>query len=516
MSNNTKSNSSGKLKAAQYVRMSTEHQQYSTENQRDTIRDYALANGMDIICTYSDEGKSGLTIESRDGLKRLIRDVQSKMAKFSVILVYDISRWGRFQNPDQAAFLEYSCKQEGITVHYCAEIFQNDGSMFSSIVKTVKRAMAGEYSRELSAKVFKGQCKLIELGFRQGGPAGYGLQRMRIDQNGNHIDILRNGEYKSLQTDRVILVPGPEQEVLVVNKIYSMFVYENKNENEISEILNTANVDSEKERPWTKGAVHQILTNEKYIGNNVFNRTSFKLKQKRVKNPPDTWIRNNKAFTPIVTEELFSAAQTIILNRSKKLTNDEILDMLRTLFNTHGKISGILIDETDSMPSSSVYRTRFGSLLRAYKLIGYTPERNYKFIEDNKIIRTIHRDLYEKIILRIHNFNVETESNNDDQIIVNSEICLCIILARCRVLTSGTLRWLIKFEHNNNSDIILCARLDETNSSILDYYIFPTLDLTTPNLKLSIDNQFSLDVYRHASIEYLLSMFKRSKILSTA
>lgn len=516
MNNNTKSNNSGKLKAAQYVRMSTEHQQYSTENQRDTIRDYATANGMDIICTYSDEGKSGLTIESRDGLKRLIRDVQSKMAKFSVILVYDISRWGRFQNPDQAAFLEYSCKQEGITVHYCAEIFQNDGSMFSSIVKTVKRAMAGEYSRELSAKVFKGQCKLIELGFRQGGPAGYGLQRMRIDQNGNHIGILRNGEYKSLQTDKVILVPGPEQEVLVVNKIYSMFVYENKNENEISEILNTANVDSDKERPWTKGAVHQILTNEKYIGNNIFNRTSFKLKQKRVNNPPDTWIRNNKAFAPIVTEELFSAAQTIILNRSKKLTNDEILDMLRTLFNTHGKISGILIDETDSMPSSSVYRTRFGSLLRAYKLIGYTPERNYKFIEDNKTIRTMHRDLYEKIIVSIHNFNVETKSNNDEQIIINSEICLYIILARCRVLTSGTLRWLIKFEHNNNSDIILCARLDETNSSILDYYIFPTLDLTTLNLKLAIDNQFSLDVYRHASIEYLLSMFKRSKIMSTA
>jgi hypothetical protein len=44
--------------------------------------------------------------------------------------------------------------------------------------------MAGEYSRELSAKVFAGQCRLIELGFRQGGPAGYGLRRVLIDQHG--------------------------------------------------------------------------------------------------------------------------------------------------------------------------------------------------------------------------------------------------------------------------------------------------------------------------------------------
>lgn len=51
-------------------------------------------------------------------------------------------------------------------------------------MSTVKRAMAGEYSRELSAKVFAGQCRLIELGFRQGGPAGFGLRRVLLDQSG--------------------------------------------------------------------------------------------------------------------------------------------------------------------------------------------------------------------------------------------------------------------------------------------------------------------------------------------
>ena len=78
------------------------------------------------------------------------------------------------------------------------------GSPVSTIVKGVKRAMAGEYSRELSVKVFTGQCRLIELGFRQGGAAGYGLRRMRVDERGEPQDILQRGQQKSLQTDRVI------------------------------------------------------------------------------------------------------------------------------------------------------------------------------------------------------------------------------------------------------------------------------------------------------------------------
>ena len=82
--------------------------------------------------------------------------------------------WGRFQDADESAYYDYICRRAGIQVTYCAEQFENDGSPVSTIVKGVKRAMAGEYSRELSAKVFVGQCRLIELGFRQGGGRGRG------------------------------------------------------------------------------------------------------------------------------------------------------------------------------------------------------------------------------------------------------------------------------------------------------------------------------------------------------
>ena len=222
------------FRAAEYVRMSTEHQQYSTENQADKIREYAARRGIEIIKTYADAGKSGLRIDGRQALQQLIKDVETGAADFQIILVYDVSRWGRFQDADESAYYEYICRRAGIQVAYCAEQFENDGSPVSTIVKGVKRAMAGEYSRELSTKVFAGQCRLIELGYRQGGPAGYGLRRILVDQNGSVKSELARGEHKSLQTDRVILMPGPDDETRIVNLIYQWFIEEGLSESQIA------------------------------------------------------------------------------------------------------------------------------------------------------------------------------------------------------------------------------------------------------------------------------------------
>ncbi len=92
------------FRAAQYVRMSTEHQQYSTLNQADKIREYADKRGIEIVRTYADDGKSGLSIGGRASLQRLIADVESGNTDFKLILVYDVSRWGRFQDADESAY----------------------------------------------------------------------------------------------------------------------------------------------------------------------------------------------------------------------------------------------------------------------------------------------------------------------------------------------------------------------------------------------------------------------------
>ena len=145
------------IRAAQYVRMSTDHQQYSIENQAAVIAAYAQLHKLSIVRTYRDEGESGLTIKNRMGLTELIEDVRSGRADFDHVLVLDVSRWGRFQDIDESAHYEFICKQAGIKVAYCAEQFENDGSLISHIVKNIKRVMAAEFSRELSAKVHAAQ-----------------------------------------------------------------------------------------------------------------------------------------------------------------------------------------------------------------------------------------------------------------------------------------------------------------------------------------------------------------------
>jgi DNA invertase Pin-like site-specific DNA recombinase len=450
--------SSGLIAAAQYVRMSTEHQQYSTENQADAIKRYAEAHGMEIIRTYSDDGKSGLNLSGRRGLGDLLEDVQNGRADYSVVLAYDISRWGRFQDADESAYYEYICKRSNVRVHYCAEQFENDGSLPSSLMKTMKRTMAGEYSRELSVKVFAGQCRLIELGFRQGGPAGYGLRRQLLDRDGRPKEMLGRGQHKSIQTDRVILVPGPENEIEVVREIYRRFIGDRQTERQIGVSLNSRGLRTDLGRPWTRGTIHEVLTNPKYVGGNVYNRRSFKLKRKRVKNPPEMWIRRDNAFSPLVTVEEFDEALRIIQSRCAHLSNEEFLQRLRQLLARYGTLSGILIDEADDMPSSTSYRYRFGSLVRAYTLVGFRPSRDFSFIEVNRALRQHHSRLTLKIIMDLREGGATVDQQPaTDLLTINREFTASLVLVRCRETPAGSHRWLVRLDNSLDPDVTVAA-----------------------------------------------------------
>lgn len=497
--------------------MSTEHQQYSTENQGDKIREYAQRRGLEIVATYADEGKSGLRIDGRHSLQRLIRDVETGNANFEVILVYDVSRWGRFQDADESAYYEYICRRAGIQVAYCAEQFENDGSPVSTIVKGVKRAMAGEYSRELSAKVFAGQCRLIELGYRQGGTAGYGLRRTLVDVQGAFKAELARGEHKSLQTDRVILSPGPDEEVQTVHQIYRWFIDDGLVESEIASRLNRTGIRTDLGREWTRATVHEILTNEKYVGNNVYNRVSFKLKKLRVVNTPDMWIRKEGAFEGIVAADIFYTAQGIIRARARRYSDEELIDRLRDLYQHRGFLSGLVIDESESMPSTSVYVHRFGSLIRAYQMVGYTPDRDYRYLEINRFLRRMHPEVVAEVEHNIADLGGSVERDPaTDLLLVNREFTVSIVLARCHAMPESRNRWRVRMDTSLVPDISVAARLDTCNQKLLDYYLLPHLDFGLARISLADQNSVELETYRFDTLDYLYGMAARSRFRSAA
>jgi len=505
------------VRAAEYVRMSTDHQRYSTENQSDAIRRYAAQRGFEIVRTYADEGKSGLSLGGRDALQRLIDDVENRRADFTVILVYDVSRWGRFQDADESAFLEHICTRAGITVHYCAEQFENDGSLSATIIKSMKRAMAGEYSRELSTKVFAGQCRLITLGFRQGGMAGYGLRRRLVDENRHAKADLARGEHKSIQTDRVILVPGPAEEVRTVRRMYRLFVEKRRSESEIATLLNQEGVMTDLGRPWTRGTVHQVLTNEKYAGNNVFNSVSFKLKKKRVRNPPELLVRAEGAFDPVIEGGLFATAREIIAARSRRLTDAELLERLSALLGQTGYLSALVIDEREDMPASSAYRSRFGSLLRAYQLVGFAPARDYRYVETNRFLRSLHPGIVEDTISAIESAGGSVARDPaTDLLTINGEFTASLVIVRCLETPAGSLRWKVRFDLGLHPDITVAVRMNRSNRDVLDYYLLPRIDFAVGKLRMAEENGLHLDAYRSDTLGPFLDLAARTPIRRAA
>lgn len=506
-----------RMRAAEYVRMSTEHQQYSTENQADAIRRYAEARGIEIVRTYTDHGKSGVTIHGRDGLQALLRVVESGQADFNTILVYDVSRWGRFQDPDEAGYYEHLCKKASITIQYCAEQFENDGSPIANIVKDVKRMMAGEYSRELSVKVFAGQCRLIERGCRQGGAAGFGLRRQLIDIGGNPKTLLQRGQQKSIQTDRVILVPGPAEEVGIVRWIYRAFVADGRTEREIAGELNAKGIWTDLGRAWTRGTVHQVLINPKYAGDNVWNRTSSKITEKPHRNRPELWVRADDAFEAVVDRALFKAAQAIVQGRSQRLSNDEMLAALSSLLRARGQLSGLIIDEAEGLPSSSAYQYRFGSLLRAYELVGFTPDRDYGYVETNRALRRMHPDIVASVIAGIEaGGGSVVQDPETDLLKVNGELLLSIIIVRYTETAAGSARWHLRLDAGLVPDLTVAVRMAEGNLAPLDYYILPGIDMTEPRIRFAQHNEGGLDAYRFDDLGALYDLTGRVPLKEVA
>jgi len=506
-----------KIRAAEYVRMSTEHQQYSTDNQANAIRKYAEKRGYEIVRTYADEGKSGLNIGGRQGLQRLLEEVESQRVDFSVLVVYDVSRWGRFQDPDEAASYELRCRRAGVQVHYCAEQFENDGSIGSSIIKTVKRAMAGEYSRELSVKVFAGQANLIRLGFRQGGPAGFGLRRMLVDQSGAEKGLLTYGQHKSIATDRVVLVPGPSDEVAVVREVYRLFVEGGRTEREIADELNSRGIVTDLGRSWSRGSIHQLLINEKYIGNNVWARTSCKLKGAHVRNDPAEWVRADAAFAGIVSAEQFEAAQAIIRQRSAKLSDKEMLERLAVILEHNGYLSGLIIDEAEGCPSSSSFRSRFGSLLRAYTLVGFSPDHDYRYLETNRKLRAMYPSIFQVVLDGIERIGgTVARDPTTDLLTINREFTASVVVVRCFQTSVGTRRWKLRLDSQLKPDLTVAIRMDATNEQPQDYYLLPRLDMREATLRLADFNGLSLDAYQFDSLVPFFQMAARIKFREAA
>jgi DNA invertase Pin-like site-specific DNA recombinase len=473
--------------AAQYLRMSTDSQKFSIENQAAAIAAFAARRGISIVKTYADKGRSGLRINGRDGLKELIDDVELGRADFGSILVYDVSRWGRFQDVDESAYYEFICRRAGIQIHYCADEFENDGSLASLVVKNIKRVAAADYSRQLSKKVFLGQSRSASMGYWRGGSAPYGLRRLLLDERGRIKRTLQYGDRKSLKSERTILAPGPKREVQVIQRIFTLFASRKKTRTDIAADLNTKNIRNARGKLWTMLTISNVLKNEAYLGNIVYNRRSMKLGERNVRNSPDMWIRHDHAFKPIITRALFSKAQRVMneLEAGRTRTDEELLDILRALLRREGRLTMKIILTAKGVPNYSVYVRRFGTMDEVYRRIGYRPPSRYRFkqvtADMEQIIRAIADKISADLELRGRTVSFLEELH---LLTINKSLTMVVVVARAvKDGTNGARgahRWEIRKIPFKRSDLTFVVRMNGQNSAILDYFVLPTSGLPKP------------------------------------
>jgi len=217
------------------------------------------------------------------------------------------------------------------------------------------------------------------------------------------------------------------------------------------------------------------------------------------------WIRADHAFPAIVDVMTFAKVQEAILARAKRYSDDEMLQALKELWSRHGRISGLLIDEQDSMASSAAFRHRFGSLIRAYQLVGYTPRTDYSFFRNQPLsARAASRGGAGSHHAAVHHGRRRGARSRDATAHPRSRVVCVFSPVALPADGDGSSRWMLRFEESFRPDLTIAVRMNETNDAIKDYYLFPAIDLMDAKLRLAENNHSLLDAYRFDDLEFFL------------
>jgi DNA invertase Pin-like site-specific DNA recombinase len=354
-------------RAAQYVRMSTDKQDLSPVTQKESIAAYAAARGMEIVATYEDEGRSGIHIKNRPGLLKLLRDV-TEANQFAAVLVYDVSRWGRFQDTDAAAYYEYHCRLHGVEVIYVGEMFGAEVNPITAMLKSMKRAMAAEYSRELANKCRAGQAQVVARGYQMGALPPLGYRRCSVSADGQQRVVLGHRQRKLAATDRIEWVLADPDEVDLVKRICALYARDGLTFEDIARLGTVEGWRDHRGRALSAPSIARLLRNEALIGNFVWGRGSH---TGRVASFEAS--RCDRVVPRLIDDESWRQVQRRAeFEISKKQSNEQMLSKLRERLQEQSTLASRDLRAL-GLPSRQTLRKRLGPRDECIKQAGGDP-----------------------------------------------------------------------------------------------------------------------------------------------
>lgn len=477
---------------AYYRHSAQDRQEYSIPLQREKVKRFADAHGIKIIKEFPDYGVSGLSNKGRDKFLEMLEYVAESKDDFKYILVFDMSRWGRFQDLILAPYYIGVCQQYGKKVVFTTIGIQKDDDLAHHLRLNVESYKAASYSKELSDNVFNGCVNVARLGFRAGGPAPYALNRVLLDEERKRVQILKRGQRKSIQNQRVTLEPGDDNEIATVRRVFNSFVKRRMSPEMIADELNSDNVLSPARKHWTSGGIIAILKNELYIGTMVYNKTGCKLQSKSRHNPVEQWVRTENAFQAIVQKELFYQAQAIFRakeqERQQRYSKKDMLLKLKRIYDKYGIVSVKQVATNSNMVSAATYSKRFHSLDMAFQnLFSNVLEKTRKDVAEQLCSNAKHVEEYE------------------DYYILNDRLSV-LVQPSVPIPYGYGVYWSFRPDARNEIDITLGVPLSNGNRyDILGYLAFPRILVRSRNIKIYGNGSY-LDLHGYNSLDMIDSI----------
>lgn len=478
------------FRAVAYYRHSAQdRQENSVAIQQEQVQQWARTNGVEIIKEFADRGKSGLTAEGRDGFNEMMENWVKQRDDFQFVLCLDVSRWGRFQDIDLSATYSAECKKHGKQVIYTTLGKPKQNDQLYQVYVQFERFRAAQYSKELSDKVFRGCIKISQQGYWAGGKPPYGFQRLLLDETRKPVQVLADGQRKSIQNQRVTLTPGNGQHVSTIQRIFQEFTQDLRDMKKIAVGLNRDRVPSPGGGKWNGSKVRHILVNEQYIGTMVYNKTTQKLKTPTRHNPQSEWVRTGSAFDAIVDHGVFDEAQRLLAEAALRYTPEYMLAQLERLIQEHAFLRPSLVRTDSEAPSPSTYAKHFVSLDAAYQ----------------QVFRIALTDVRTQVESLLRGLVQEVEAY-DDFLVLNRRFTV-LIQPSVPVPHGYSQYWYFRPDARGSVDITLGVPVSGPKGpQILGYLILPRLLVRNRGIRLFASSDPCLEMYGYNGLDVIFQL----------
>jgi hypothetical protein len=367
--------------------------------------------------------------------------------------------------------------------------------------------MASEYSRELSVKVSAGQRRLVSMGFWQGGNGPFGYQRFLVSADGTPKHLLKHGEWKSIHTDRIKLVPGPKEAVDMIRLAYDLYTKKRKTRTQIAEILNKRGLNWSR-TPWNLNKVRYLLLNPIYKGAYAYGKHCHHyLTVSRNK-----WLVTENAFPAIVSveqwEQAFNKVQYEI--RHRHYENEEMLAALRKLYLKRGKLNQKIINYAKGVPSVQAYKNHFGGINEAYKLVGCPIARDYCFTQAIRLSRRLREGVCDEICQRVREVGGTARKTIIHGLLILNGNIKVRVTVRKAWFKDGIIRAQLPLYERIAADVLVVGRLKPPDEAVHDYFVIPTYSRIRGGIRVKLqENAPYLELYHYKTLSSFVETFRR-------